>query len=154
MHMEKKYKCLITVIVLMFLLVVTVVLGMIRFETPIHRSLHVFDENGVEFAADLNLEAWRSFFKPDKLSGYIILDGIRYISAEDVSNINYPLDVSELFSEPGSRTFVFWEEGSSYGMYATKLLVSMDDYSCKDVTIWRHGEGVSEVYATPGYYDR
>ncbi len=152
--MKKKSKCIIAVISLVFLLSMIMVFGMIRFETPIHRSLHVFDENGVEFAANLNLEAWRSFFKPDKLSGYIILDGIRYISAEEASNIDYPLDVLELFAEPGSRTFVFWEEGSSYGMYATKLLVSMDDYSCKDVTIWRQGEGVSEVYATPGYYDR
>ena len=72
----------------------------------------------------------------------------------DISEvIDYDVNLHDLFSEPMSRTFVFFKEGRSTDLDSEKMLVSMKDYKLTDVSFLLISDGVSEIYATPGFYD-
>ena len=133
--------------------IILLCVAIIAFPIRVNKEIPVFNDSGSSCVVEVNLKINSSLLFPDTISGYVMLNGEKYISAQDTSVIDYDVNLHDLFSEPMSRTFVFFKEGRSTDLDSEKMLVSMKDYKLTDVSFLLISDGVSEIYATPGFYD-
>ena len=147
--LKTRIRCVIT---LAFF--IALVLSLLDFPTNRNKTVQVMNENGDAVLLTVNVIIHRYILLPDKISGYILINGEKYISVEDTSGIHYDLEFKDIFHEPKSRSFLFLLDSNEFvEAHSRQVLLSTEKYDFNDVQILFFSREGSFMYKTAGFVD-